>query len=50
MKSSCFRHEDFNIENDAVSATKVWPDETSVARLFHQAKHRTRNSHCDRTN
>ena len=41
------RHEDFDIDNYDESATKVWPDETSVARLFHQAKHRTRNSHCD---
>ena len=41
------RHEDFDIDNGDASATKVWPDETSVACLFHQAKHRTRNSHCD---
>ena len=39
MKSSCFRHEDFDIENDAASATKVLPDETDNRADRHTCYH-----------
>ena len=45
--ASWHRHEDVDFDSYAANPTKVWPDETSVSRLFHQAKHRNRNSHCD---